>query len=72
VRLIAAFIVLLAADIWTALTVFNAVFNSGGHGGVFWTSVGIIAVILIVLCRFTWRVGKRLRATFASRFARPS
>ncbi len=75
-RLIAAFVALLAADAYTTLVIYRAVFVFGCTGecadAVFWPSIAILGLILIGLCWLTWRVGKRLRATFASRSARPS
>jgi hypothetical protein len=36
---------LIFADAWTAITVIDAVTRSGGEGGVFWSAVGLLAVL---------------------------
>lgn len=59
VALLAGLIALLFADIWGAITVFNAVFRSGGSGGLFWAGVVIIVGLLVVT---TWLTGKTARS----------
>jgi hypothetical protein len=84
VRLIlaAALGALLAADWWWGSFLFDLTFHKGdscetGYDcdqpvWVYWTQVVLMAGVLIGLFWATWRVWKRLHASFASRFARPS
>jgi hypothetical protein len=37
---------LVFADVWLGLTVFNAIFRSGGTGGLFWAGVVVIIGLL--------------------------
>lgn len=60
--------VLVVADVWSIVTLANAIFGGKGHSAVFWVSVGLIAIITTALMWWTMRVARR----FASRFARPS
>lgn len=64
-----ALTILLGADALTALVVVNSITRSGGHGGVFWAAVGLLAALLVGLLWLTYRVG---RATFAKRIVKPS
>jgi H+/Cl- antiporter ClcA len=59
--LVVALIALLFADIWGATTVFNAVFRSGGTGGLFWVAVVIIAGLLALSVWLTGKVAQSLR-----------
>jgi len=67
--LVVALIALLFADIWGATTVFNAVFRSGGTGGLFWVAVVIIAGLLALSVWLTGKVARSLRhRDIATRF----
>lgn len=64
VRTVALFVGLVAflfADIWGATTVFNAVFRSGGTGGLFWAAVVIIAGLLVLTIWLTGKTARKLR-----------
>ena len=61
IALVVGLIALLFADIWGAMTVFNAVFRSGGTGGLFWVAVVIIAGLLALSVWLTGKVARRLR-----------
>ena len=57
------------ADVWLAMTVFNAVFRSGGTGGLFWVAVVIIAGLLALSVWLTGKVARSLRhRDIATRF----
>jgi hypothetical protein len=51
-------VALIFAAAWMALTVINAVTRSGGEGGVFWSAVGLLAVIAVGLLWMTVRVAR--------------
>lgn len=69
IALVVCLIVLLFADLWGATTVFNAVFRSGGTGGLFWVAVVIIAGLLALSVWLTGKVARRLRRRdMATRF----
>jgi hypothetical protein len=53
---------LVLADAWMLLTVFNAITRSGGHGPVFWAAVALLVVILAVLLRLTVSTWRGLRS----------
>jgi hypothetical protein len=57
-------VVLVALDGYTALVIVNSITRSGGHGGVFWSAVALLIVLLGVFLWLTIRVGRG----FASRF----
>jgi hypothetical protein len=59
--MLAGLIALLSADIWLAMTVFNAVFRSGGTGGLFWAAVVILAGLLVLSVWLTGKATRRLR-----------
>jgi len=61
VALLTGLIVLLFADTWLAMTVFNAVFRSGGTGGLFWVAVVILAGLLVLSVWLTGKAARRLR-----------
>ena len=63
---------LVGADIWTLWTLGNAIGNADGYGFTLWAAIMFIAALFIGLLWATVRVAQRWRATFASRFARPS
>jgi hypothetical protein len=67
-RQVALLAALIAADVWSVLTLVNAITGGKGHGAVFWTAVALIAIITAGLLWVTVRVARR----FASRFARRS
>jgi hypothetical protein len=67
-----ALAILIGADIWVGLTLWNAVTRGEGHGGVFWTAIGMIAILFVALIWATRRLMRRLRASFSTRFAKPS
>jgi hypothetical protein len=64
---LSAFVLLLFASVWTIISLFNAVTGGEGHGGVFWTAVALLIILAALLLGATWRVGRRVRAVFASR-----
>jgi hypothetical protein len=68
----AAFVVLLAFDVYTAVTLVNAVLVSDGHGPVFWTAICLIALLLTGALWLTARVGKPLRRRFRANAIPPS
>jgi hypothetical protein len=39
-------VVLVALDGYTALVIVNSITRSGGHGGVFWSAVALLIVLL--------------------------
>ena len=43
------------------MTVFNAIFRSGGTGGLFWVAVGILAAFLGLSLWLTTKAARRLR-----------
>jgi hypothetical protein len=58
VAAIVLLVVLLLADIWIALTVIRAVSSGEGHGSVFWTTIGLLIVLLAWLLLQTARTGR--------------
>jgi hypothetical protein len=70
--LIAALVVLVAADAWVAAGLVNLAFFDDWDGdrydAVYWGALAVRAATLAVFCWVTWRLWNRLRATFASRF----
>jgi hypothetical protein len=52
--------VLVAADLWSLVTLFNAITGGKGHGAVFWTAVALIAVATVALIWWTVRVARRI------------
>lgn len=56
---LAVLAVLTVAVAWTTLTVVNAVTRGEGDGGVFWSAVGLIAVLDVGLILMTIRVARR-------------
>lgn len=67
-----ALLILIGADVWIGLTLWNAITGGEGHGGVFWSAVGLIAIIFVLLAWATTRLTRRVRASLATRFAKPS
>lgn len=53
-------VLLVFADVWGALTVWNAVAGGQGEGAVFWTAVLVVAVLLGLCVWFTVGVVRRL------------
>jgi hypothetical protein len=51
---------LLFADIWTAVTIANAVSSGEGEGGVFWSAIALLTLILAGLTYLTIRTAARL------------
>lgn len=61
---------LLAADLWFAWTLWNAVTASDGRGAVFWSAVGLIALCFLVLLWLTRQVARQVRETSLARAER--
>jgi hypothetical protein len=53
-------LVLVFADAWLVLTVWNAVTGAEGEGATFWTAVVIVVGLLAICSWFTVRVVRRL------------
>ena len=51
-------VALIAAAAWMALTVVNAVTRSDGEGGVFWSAVGLLAVLAAGLLWLAARIAR--------------
>jgi hypothetical protein len=61
VALLVGLIDLLFADVWLAMTVFNAMLRSDGTGGLFWVAVVILAGLLVLSVWLTGKATRRLR-----------
>lgn len=72
VALLGAFAALVFVDVWLSMTVFNALFRTDGGNGLWWAATGLVVALLFVALWLTAKVGRRLRARFASQFIRPS
>lgn len=76
VKLTVGFVFLVLADIFGTLEVLKLAFvhrhTTFADSVAFWLAYLLVIVVYVFLLRLTIRTGRRLRTTFASRFARPS
>jgi hypothetical protein len=78
VKLTVGFVSLVLADIFGTLEVLKLAFvhrhtyATFADSVAFWLAYLLVIVVYVFLLRLTIRTGRRLRTTFASRFARPS
>lgn len=73
--LYAAFLGLVAFNVWSAVIVVWAAFVNRGTGSnpmIFWPAVGVNIAVLVAGVWLNVRVWRRVRPRFASRFASPS
>jgi hypothetical protein len=55
-----ALLLLVVADVWGLLTVWNAVTGAEGEGAIFWTAVLVVAALLAACIWLTLRIARRL------------
>lgn len=73
-----AFALLVLVDLYGTLEVLTLwfvhrkIYANLGDTAAFWIAFALVIVVYVLLVRYTIRFGRRLRASFASRFARPS
>jgi hypothetical protein len=73
--LYAAFIALVAFNVWSAVMVVWAAFVNRGVGSdpmIFWPAVGLNIAVLVASVWLNVKVWRRVRPRFASRFTSPS